>query len=231
MWSLRLAYSLGVKPQTLANLYYPHHAVTRARSVVQTFTKRPILGYVKTRLIPHVGEQSATDIHRYLLQKTLAVVADSQIESQLWIAQEKHHANSQGDEFIALKPIKQQGTDLGERMGFAFQRGLKSHKKVMLIGTDCLDLTAEHITQSLTALDEVDVVFTPVEDGGFISIACRVFDQKIFDQVAWGTEHALRDVLNNLKLLSITYKLLEPVRDIDTYDDVTEYPELMKLIK
>ncbi len=231
MWRLRLAYFCGVSPQTLAKQYYPHYGFKRLKSIVQVFTKLPILGYVKTRLIPHVGEQSATDIHRYLLKHTLKVVKDSKLESELWVAQEKQHSLLKNDEFLNYETIEQQGNDLGGRMGLALQKGLKSYVKVILIGTDCLDLSTQQIQNSIKKLDDVDVVLTPVEDGGFISIACRVFDAQLFDNVAWGTASALADVLVNIKRLSLSHHLLEPVRDIDTYDDVIKYPELTQLFK
>lgn len=231
MWLLRCAYFCGVSPQILVKKYYPNYGVKRLQAVVQIFTKLPIKGYVKTRLIPHVGAQSATNIHRYLLRHSLKVVSNSHVNSELWVAQEKQHCLAENDEFLLYESIAQQGNDLGERMGLALQQGLKSYTKVMLIGTDCLDFSKQKIEDSLLQLNEVDVVLTPVADGGFISIACRVFDQQIFNDVAWGTASALKDVLTNVQSLSLSYALLEPVRDIDTYDDVIEYPELTHLIQ
>ncbi len=231
MWKLRLAYFIGVSPQKLAKQYYPNYGVKRSDSVLQIFSKMPIVGYVKTRLIPHVGEQSATDIHRYLLKHSLSVAQQSHIKNELWVAQEKQHVLDVNDEFYKYAYKAQQGNGLGDRMAFAIQQGLASHKKVVLMGTDCLDLTPLHIEQSLNALNNVDVVLTPVEDGGFISIACRAFDPRMFQQVAWGSSTALADVLHNLKKLSLRYSLLKPVRDIDTYDDVMNYSQLLNMIK
>jgi len=230
MWRLRWAYFLGVSPSRLAKQYYPKYGLHRLDAVVQIFSKQPILGYVKTRLIPHVGEQLATDIHRFLLTHTLTVVKQSNTAHELWVAQEKRHQLDTKDEFFCHPTHAQQGADLGERMAYALKQGLSVYKKVVLIGSDCLDLTAEHLNRSIKALDDYDVVLTPVEDGGFISIACGVFDARIFDDVAWGTDTALADVLNNIKSLTMTYLLLKPVRDIDTFDDVSNYPELLKLI-
>jgi len=230
MWRLRGAYFLGVSPSRLAKQYYPKYGRRRLDAVVQVFSKQPILGYVKTRLIPHVGEQTATDIHRFLLKHTLTVVNQSNTVNELWVAQENQHQLDKKDEFFCHPTHAQQGADLGERMAYALIKGLSTYKKVVLIGSDCLDLTAEHLNLSIKTLDDYDVVLTPVEDGGFISIACSVFDVRMFDDVAWGTDRALADVLNNIKALAMTYLLLKPVRDIDTFDDVSNYPELLKLI-
>ncbi len=231
MWRLRFAYFRGVSPQQLAKKYYPHYAQKRLEAIVQVFAKVPVSGYVKTRLIPHIGAQAATDIHRFLLQHSLTLVQQSTLDSELWLAQENTSTLTHNEHFLTPVLKAQQGNNLGDRMAFAIQQGLRRHKKVILIGTDCLDLTTEHLTRSLVALDKVDVVLTPVADGGFISIACRVFDVRMFEQVAWGCATALADVLNNLQALSLSYTLLKPVRDIDTYADVLNYPQLLDMIK
>lgn len=229
MWQLRLAYFFGTKPSELAKRYYPNYQIKRQEIVVQVFTKLPILGFVKTRLIPQLGAEKATAIHRYLLKHSLDIVEQSQIKKELWVAQEADHQLQQGDEFLSYQTLSQTGDNLGDKMAYAIRQALESYKKVILMGTDCLDMTVNHLVLSREALDEVDIVLTPAVDGGFISIACRVFDEQIFEQVAWGSSTALSDVINNINQLSLSYRLLETVRDIDTYEDVAEYPELLNL--
>lgn len=234
MWQLRYAYFRGVNATQLVQHYYPQYQTPKKTVLIQVFSKLPIEGFVKTRLIPKLGARAATNIHRYLLKHSLNVVKQSQMDNELWLAQEKDHTlrNSTeflSTEFLSTQTLLQQGDNLGDRMGLAIKSGLKRYSNVILIGSDCLDLRPELLSASLQALNHVDIVLTPVADGGFISIACRVFDAQIFDRVAWGTSTALADVIKNLKRLFLSYLLLQAVRDIDTFEDVAEYPELLKL--
>lgn len=230
MWKLRLMFFLGVSPKKLVKLYYPNYKSKRLEGVIQIFSKLPIIGFVKTRLIPQMGAESATNIHRYLLNHNLTMTEQLSFDNELWIAKDEENNSLSDDSINHQNIITQQGDNLGDRMGFAIKQGLSNNRKVVLIGTDCLDLSSKHVQQAFDALESFDLVFSPVEDGGFILIACRFFDDRLFDNVSWGTKTALADVISNVKQLSLSYHLLETLRDVDTYDDVQNYPKLMSLI-
>ncbi|MBL7002913.1 MAG: TIGR04283 family arsenosugar biosynthesis glycosyltransferase [Gammaproteobacteria bacterium] len=229
MWRLRWAYYRGVDEATLAKIYYPNLQKPRQSELVQVFSKLPILGYVKTRLIPQVGEQAATEIHCFLLMNALKILSEQKINYELWIAKQTE-SDGVAHEFLKENLKYQQGADLGERMATAIQLGLKQSEKVLLMGTDCLDFNQLHIQYSMNALEQFDVVLMPVTDGGFIAIACRVFDERFFQGIAWGSELVLQQLLHNLKSLEVSYHLLDPIRDIDTFEDVKEYNQLMDLV-
>ena len=196
-------------------------------SLVLIFAKPPVEGKVKTRLIPGLGAAQATEVYRYCLQFTLNLLRDSTFQYQVWLAEASSLAIFEGE------PCQlQQGNNLGDRMIHALIHGLKSNPgaSILLIGSDCLDLTEEHLMQANESLNQHELVFLPSIDGGFAMIGCRSIDISIFDKVIWSSETVLQQTLDNASKLNYRVDLLETVRDIDTLSDLNHYPELRELI-
>lgn len=200
-----------------------------ATALIQILAKPPVKGKVKTRLIPELGESIATDIYRYCLDYTLNLVRQSGIDYQLWLSEESQ------DPIFRNQPYSlQRGPDLGARMLSAIksrlERDATENSGVILIGSDCLDLTPTHLQQAIDALRNHDIVFLPTFDGGYALIGCRRVNTELFANVEWGQNMVLQKTLENAKSLDYRVSLLETVRDIDTLQDVNHYAELRSLI-
>jgi len=198
-------------------------------ALIQIFAKPPVKGKVKTRLIPELGESAATDIYRYCLDYTLRLVRQSGIDYQLWLNEESQ------DSIFRDQPYHlQQGTDLGSRMLSAIKSRLEQNTNedsgVILIGSDCLDLTPAHLLQAIDALRNHDMVLLPTFDDGYALIGCRRIDAELFANVKWGGSMVLQKTLENAKSLDYRVSLLETVRDIDRLQDVNHYVELKSLV-
>ena len=196
-------------------------------AIIQVFAKPPVAGKVKTRLIAELGEKVATDIYRFCLDYSLDMVRRSGYEYQIWLSEDS------GDEIFRGEAYNlQQGADLGSRMLQAISSQLQPNDsaKVVLIGSDCLDITFSHLQQALEALDNNDIVLLPALDGGYALIACRKVDARLFAEVKWSSNQVLEQTLKNARNLNYSVKILETVRDIDTLLDVNHYAELKSLI-
>jgi rSAM/selenodomain-associated transferase 1 len=195
--------------------------------VIQIFAKPPVEGKVKTRLIPDIGACKATRVFRHCLNYALDLLRTSQCNYQIWLSEETQDSIFQQETYHL-----QQGIGLGDRMLFALQSELsvQSNNKVILIGSDCLDLKQQHIDQALAALDTNDIVLLPTFDGGFALIGCRVIDPLLFNHVEWSSSLVLQQTIDNAKSLRYQIHLLEMVRDIDTFSDLSHYPELLSII-
>ena len=197
--------------------------------LIQVFAKPPVEGKVKTRLIPSLGAQKATRIYHYCLQHTLDMVRRSGHPYQIWLSE-----NSQDPVFRSEPYQLQQGDDLGVRMLQAIDSQLQKSspldKKVLLIGTDCLDLTEFHLQQAIEALSSHDLVLLPACDGGFALIGSRLIKAQLFNGVKWSSGEVFNQTVKNAQSLNYQVAILETVRDIDTLDDITHYPELLSLI-
>lgn len=196
-------------------------------SRVQIFAKPPVEGYVKTRLIADLNAADATRIYRFCLQFTLDLLRASSIDYQVWLS------DTSADRIFAEESCRlQQGANLGERMLHALHHGFVTypHEPILLIGSDCLDLSERHLNQAIISLNRHDLVLLPALDGGFALIGCRNIDATLFDKVRWSSASVLQQTLNNAAKLNYRVKLLETVRDVDTLHDLNHYPQLRALI-
>ncbi|MDH5356586.1 MAG: TIGR04282 family arsenosugar biosynthesis glycosyltransferase [Gammaproteobacteria bacterium] len=196
--------------------------------LLQIFAKPPIEGKVKTRLIPDIGANGATRVYRYCLAFTLDLARSSTLHYEVWLSEA-----AETPLFDGLECRIQQGNDLGKRMYLALNHHLQAYpnEPVLLIGSDCLDLTVHHLNQAIECLSTHDLVLLPSFDGGFAMIGCRVINQSLFDHVLWSSPLVLQQTLANAGKLGYRTHLLETVRDIDTLDDLNHYPALRGLIE
>ena len=189
------------------------------------FARPPVPGTVKTRLIKGIGAKKATAVYRYCLQHAIAVALESKLPLQLYLTD-----YSDDVLFDGLASCLQTDGDLGERMLHALQEQLQTADAAIIIGSDCLDLSSQHLHEAATALQNHDIVLLPAVDGGYALIGCRRIAGELFQQVSWSTDQVLQQTMANAKALGYRLCLLESVRDIDTLHDLEHYPELLELI-
>jgi len=198
-------------------------------TLIQIFAKPPVAGKVKTRLIPDLGESVATEIYRYCLDYTLNLVRQSGLDYQIWLSEDSNDPIFQGEAYSL-----QQGSDLGSRMLQAIssqlQQAASDMPKIILIGSDCLDINSHHLQQAAEALEGHDIALLPALDGGYALIGCRKIEAQLFADVEWGTGSVFEQTLKNAKFLNYQVSILETVRDIDTLQDVNHYAELKPLL-
>ena len=125
------------------------------------FTKSPVEGKVKTRLIPQWGTQGALLLYQDMIKATLEMAKRSSIED-IYIYRtpggESPFLQSCSIHY-ELPLMEQQGDDLGERMHNAILEHLMSHDSVLIIGCDCPELREKDIHDAVSVLHGgVDVV-------------------------------------------------------------------------
>ncbi|WP_297805205.1 TIGR04282 family arsenosugar biosynthesis glycosyltransferase [uncultured Polaribacter sp.] len=194
------------------------------KNLLLIFTRNPELGKAKTRLAKTVGDETALEIYKFLLQKTrdvsLKVTSDKAVYYSV-----KIRTNDIWDNEIYQKH-QQNGEDLGIRMKNAFKDGFASgYKKVMIIGSDLYNLSSENIENAFNNLNDNDFVIGPALDGGYYLLGMNSLQENIFENKDWGTETVRKDTLEDLKDKKV--KLLEFKNDIDIYEDILDIPEIM----
>jgi uncharacterized protein len=206
----------------------PSHTTCEALIIV--FAKAPRVGEVKTRLIPLLGAEGAAALHRQLVRRTLVDATDAGLGPV-----ELHAAPGVDDAFlqdsarrfgVALLP--QRGENLGVRLNHAFDQGLARHGRVMIIGTDCPVLTAQHLREAQAALaGGNDAVLIPAEDGGYALIGLTRCDDSLFRNIAWGGDTVLAATRERLRALHWRWRELETLWDIDRPDDYRRWSALV----
>jgi len=203
----------------------PKPAYAELTIPVGVFAKPPVQGKVKTRLIPDLGAEKATQVYRHCLQHALNVCHNSDLRHQLFLTEPSEDEIFQGEDYLLQQP-----GDLGLRMLAAIELMLADNKGAIIIGSDCLDLTRQHLHQAVKALDSHELVLLPAEDGGYALIGCRLIGVELFNNIRWSSDLVLEQTLTNAKKMNYRTCLLETVRDIDTLHDLKHYPDLLALI-
>ncbi len=189
------------------------------KRTIKIFIKNPQKGRVKTRLAASVGDEQALLIYKELLNYTRKIVTHSSAAKEVWYS-----------EFVDLednwnarvfKKKLQEGIDLGARMKNAFRDSYKNKKpeSVVLIGSDCAELTEGIISRAFESLRGSDLVFGPAKDGGYYLVGMSKYIPEIFDEIAWSTERVLNQTLLKVKLLNHSFVLLPELNDVDTIED------------
>ena len=184
------------------------------------FIKNPVLGKVKTRLAGTVGDETALEVYKELLnytQKiTLLIDADKFLFYADFLQREDEWPN---DRFI--KHL-QKGNNLGERMYTAFEDiFLNKYQKVIIIGSDCLDLSASVIEDAYKFLNESDVVIGPAKDGGYYLLGMKNLHPCLFKNIAWSTSQVLKQTVSICRSQHLNYSLLPTLTDIDVENDLS----------
>jgi uncharacterized protein len=186
------------------------------------FTRAPIPGKTKTRLIRAYGAQGAADIHSQLLEKTIATAVTLNVPMTLWVAGDsEHHVLKSLVATYALSLAAQQGETLGDRMAYALKQMRCGANKVLLVGSDCFTHTPVSLREAAGALDSAQMVFTPAQDGGYVLVgATGVVNEAAFDGIEWGTSQVMRQSRERLSGAGITWTELETTWDVDEPEDV-----------
>jgi hypothetical protein len=188
------------------------------------FAKAPVEGKVKTRLIPRLGTTTATQLQRLMTAHVVQMATMSELcPVELWCHPDTSHEffqNLQRKYPIAL--YQQVGKDLGEKMFNAARHAIESSRRVIIIGSDCLQYTPHQLQQALDALAENEhrVVLTPAQDGGYVLIGMNHVDQRLFENIDWGTSAVLAQTRQALKRLDREWLEMPVLQDIDVETDL-----------
>jgi len=187
-----------------------------SKELVIVFVKNIKLGKVKTRLAKTIGNQGAFEVYSELVKVTEKATEDLSVDKRIYFSDAAVDTIWKND----YKTV-QQGVDLGERMKNAFKKGFEDgYERIVLIGSDLPDITANHINQGLEALKQNEVTFGPAEDGGYYLLGLSKMRNFVFDNKPWSETHLLEETLSELKENGVTYTTLNYLNDIDTYEDL-----------
>ena len=199
-----------------------------SKNLLIVFTRNPELGKVKTRLAKTVGNAIALKIYTFLLEKTRDIAVQVSADKAVYYSV-KVRENDIWDTNNFQKH-QQVGEDLGIRMLHAFKNGFKAgYEKVMIIGSDLYDLTAETIENAFIALKDNEVVIGPAEDGGYYLLGMNSLEEKVFKNKNWGTETVRKNTLEELKDKKVF--LLEELNDVDVFEDIEHHPAFQTFLK
>src|SRR4051812_12957551 len=199
------------------------------------FTRYPVAGKVKTRLIPALGAEGAVGVHRRLVLRTLRTAreacekANADLEVRFDGGSEKAMRHWLGD---GLRFNEQSKGDLGERMANAFEASFREGSQgTVIIGSDCPGLTDEILMAAFKGLSNSRVVFGPAKDGGYYLVGLTASIPELFTGIPWSTERVLGETLGVLEKQKIIPGLLEPLDDVDRPEDLVAWEQMSEAEK
>lgn len=205
-----------------------HFLNVNAKDLLVIFTRNPELGKCKTRLASKIGDRAALDVYKFLLQHTVNITKNLNVHKAVYYS-ETIGKNDVWDNLLYDKKL-QQGCDLGERMGNAFQDGFSAEfEKICIIGSDMFDLSPADINAAFSALAQNDFVIGPAHDGGYYLLGMKKWKQSLFENKEWGKNRVLQDTLANLENEKV--HLLETRNDVDIYEDIAHVKAFQPFLK
>lgn len=191
-----------------------------SRNLLIIFVKAPRPGEVKTRIAESIGAQAACDAYLALVEvlignlRTLSNVQvrytpdDALLEIPQWI-----------QPTWTTAPQGQGG--LGERLSKSFDDAFSSGAdRVVIIGSDCPDITQMDIESAWAALENHDVVLGPAEDGGYWLIGLRAPQPVLFKKIAWSSDTVFEETLSRAVANDLAVHVLRKLSDIDTIENL-----------
>lgn len=184
------------------------------------FTRYPVAGQAKTRLIPAIGPSAAAQVHKLLTERTIGLLSLGQHRVEV------HYTGGTFNQFEnwlgqEIRYVEQPEGDLTAKLLAAIDPA-----PVIFFGSDTPDLETKHIEAAVGALRDHDVTIGPAEDGGYYLIGMRQSLPSLFENISWSTEAVLEETLDRIEQHDLSVKLLETLSDCDRPDDLSRWPWL-----
>lgn len=188
------------------------------------FTRYPEVGKTKTRLIPAIGAEKATDLHRKMTE--LSVKTANNLKAKLDVNIYVYFTGGNNDlmqlwlgENLLFKT--QVEGDLGMKMSSALADSFMSgNQETIIIGTDCPSLNVDILLIAFEQLKNHDLVIGKAEDGGYYLIGLNSSIPELFINIDWGTSKVFQQTINIAQNLNLQVYNLPILRDIDSSEDL-----------
>ena len=167
-------------------------------NAVILFTRIPVPGKTKTRLMPLLSAKECCHLHRAFLSDIYNTVGKADLDCSIYVC---YHPDGDVNELIALLPgalsyTPQVGESLGDKMHNAICDVLNNgYKKCLLIGSDVPLLKGSTISEAFNILEDSDIVICPTEDGGYYLIGMKEPCPEVFRLDEFGVSSVLEKTI------------------------------------
>ena len=192
----------------------------------------PELGKTKTRLARTLGEQETVVLYRAFLSD-IAQHHAGQAYTLCWaytpaeVDYQELVATLVPKYATAMSYFPQQGADFGTRLHHAFQwTQAQGFAYTVLIGSDSPQISREHILTARKALDDVDVVLGPSDDGGYYLLGMRIAHD-VFSGIPMSTDVVTQMTLEAAQRQGLTVHLLDSLFDVDELPDLVRLAQML----
>ncbi|MFC5269817.1 TIGR04282 family arsenosugar biosynthesis glycosyltransferase [Adhaeribacter terreus] len=200
----------------------------QAKKALIIFIRNPELGKVKTRLAATVGDENALLIYEELLRYTMQITENLPVRKMLFYADKI--AENDCWPTTAFDKFLQQPGDLGMRMQAAFEKAYaEGASQIMIIGSDCYELSEALVNKAFTKLETHDAVIGPAADGGYYLLGFSRPNHSVFQNKNWSTDSVFQTTIQDLERENFSYFVLPVLNDVDEEKDLGELRKLLLL--
>lgn len=162
------------------------------------------MGKAKTRLAADIGVVHAQRIYKAMMSRVIRNVQSPKWETILAVTPASWLGRVR--EWRGLPQTPQVSGSLSPRLAEVF----KGRGPIVVIGTDCPQVTAADIDAAFKALKSHSAVFGPAADGGFWLMGARgPLPAHIFDNVRWSHENTLLDLSDKFENIGVLRTLVD----------------------
>jgi rSAM/selenodomain-associated transferase 1 len=194
------------------------------------FTKTPVLGMVKTRMLPLLTEFECLKLHIVLLRHAIERVKSfdyPSLERNIFITPFEEPAAREIAKWIGRTRFSihsQKGSDLGERLSNAMDLKFKQgFEKVVIIGIDSPLIGGDEFRMAFELLQCHEAVLGPANDGGYYLLGLTSPKPFLFRGIDWGTEIVFHQTVASLRMHSVPWGELPLAFDLDTFQDLQKF--------
>lgn len=193
------------------------------KKAIICFTRVPIPGKTKTRLMPVLGGETCAQLHTAFLQD----VADAceKMDADLFVAYtpEGKQEILKGIFPRAKDGFAQQGEELGARMHHALEKVLAlGYDACVLIGSDLPLLHPAHLEGAFSALECADVTLGPTPDGGYYLVGMKRPCPELFEKQAYSVSSVYENAVRAAEAVGRSFRPAPLCSDVDTPEDLAE---------
>jgi len=127
---------------------------------------------------------------------------------------------------FTIDETQQIGETFGEKFANSFQILFdQGFEKVIAIGNDCPDLTAETLKKTIAELQRKQVVVGPSKDEGMylIGLSKKGFSFEDFSNLPWQKKGLLSEFIRQTEIANQSILLLSELIDLDNFNDVKRF--------
>lgn len=195
------------------------------------FTRIPLPGKTKTRMMPALSGRKCAALHTCFLKDIYA--ACRKADADIFV----DYTPEDADRVNVLKDIFggevsyfiQEGDTLGERMYQGIRYVLdQGYQSCVLIGTDIPEIRGEQIRRAFEVLEEREIVFGRTLDGGYYLVGMKRPWKEAFGLERYGVSTVFEETLGQLEEKGISVGYTGSLQDMDTPEDLQGYRRRMR---
>lgn len=198
------------------------------KNAVIIFTRVPIPGQTKTRMMPYLSGAECARLHTYFLEDIEQECKKT--SADIFVYYTPQDKGKQLEKILgAQKYVPQRGETLGDKMYLAIEEILdKGYEKCLLFGTDIPEIRAEYLERAFKVLNNKDIVFGRTEDGGYYLVGMKKPCKEVFGLSLYGHSKVFEETLKYLEESDLTVGFTKTLSDMDEMEDLRAYRERMR---